>query len=62
MYVHVWLGIYLQNFIKLQFSGWNDIAGLEFVKKTVKEVVVLPLKRPDIFHGLRAPPKGRRID
>ena len=38
--------------------GWNDIAGLEFVKKTVKEVVVLPLKRPDIFHGLRAPPKG----
>lgn len=37
---------------------WEDIAGLEFVKKTVKEIVVFPLLRPDIFTGLRAPPKG----
>ena len=51
---------------------WDDIAGLEFAKKTVKicsillksslnqvqEMVVLPLKRPDIFTGLRGPPKG----
>ena len=39
-------------------TDWNDIAGLEFVKKTVKEIVVFPLLRPDIFTGLRAPPKG----
>ena len=39
-------------------TQWDDIAGLEFVKKTVKEVVVFPLLRPDIFTGLRAPPKG----
>ena len=37
---------------------WDDIAGLEFVKTTVKEIVVFPLLRPDIFHGLRGPPKG----
>ena len=36
---------------------WDDIAGLQFVKTTVKEIVVFPLLRPDIFHGLRAPPK-----
>ena len=39
---------------------WNEIAGLEFVKTTVKEIVVFPLLRPDIFHGLRAPPKASR--
>lgn len=37
---------------------WSDIAGLDFVKKTVKEIVVFPMLRPDIFTGLRAPPKG----
>jgi SpoVK/Ycf46/Vps4 family AAA+-type ATPase len=37
---------------------WSDIAGLDFVKVTVKEIVVFPLLRPDIFTGLRGPPKG----
>lgn len=37
---------------------WNDIAGLEFVKKTIKEIVIWPMLRPDIFKGLRGPPKG----
>lgn len=37
---------------------WDDIAGLDFAKKTVIEVIVWPLKRPDIFTGLRCPPKG----
>ncbi len=38
--------------------GWDDIAGLEFAKKSVMEIVVWPLLRPDIFTGLRGPPKG----
>jgi len=38
--------------------NWNDIAGLQFQKKCVKEIVVLPMLRPDIFTGLRGPPKG----
>ena len=38
--------------------GWDDIAGLEFVKRIVKEIVVCPMLRPDIFTGLKAPPKG----
>ncbi|KAG8190496.1 hypothetical protein JTE90_006670 [Oedothorax gibbosus] len=37
---------------------WSDIAGLEFVKTTVQEIVIWPLLRPDIFQGLRAPPRG----
>ncbi|XP_069679012.1 fidgetin-like protein 1 isoform X2 [Periplaneta americana] len=37
---------------------WDDIAGLEFAKATIQEVVVWPLLRPDIFTGLRRPPKG----
>lgn len=32
---------------------WSDIAGLDFVKVTVKEIVVFPLLRPDIFTGYR---------
>jgi len=38
--------------------GWDDISGLEFAKKTIKEIVVWPMLRPDIFTGLRGPPKG----
>jgi SpoVK/Ycf46/Vps4 family AAA+-type ATPase len=37
---------------------WEDIAGLHFAKRCVMEAVVWPMKRPDIFTGLRGPPKG----
>lgn len=37
---------------------WADIAGLDFAKKCVQEAVVWPMLRPDIFCGLRGPPKG----
>ncbi|KAK9762222.1 Fidgetin-like protein 1, variant 2 [Basidiobolus ranarum] len=37
---------------------WEDIAGLEHAKNTIKEIVVWPMLRPDIFTGLRGPPKG----
>ncbi|KAF0300997.1 Fidgetin-like protein 1 [Amphibalanus amphitrite] len=37
---------------------WDDIAGLEFAKNTIKEMVIWPLLRPDIFTGLRGLPKG----
>ncbi|CAM9348968.1 fidgetin-like protein 1 isoform X2 [Lampetra fluviatilis] len=38
--------------------SWDDIAGLDFAKATIKEIVVWPMLRPDIFTGLRGPPKG----
>ncbi|KAL1506000.1 hypothetical protein ABEB36_005438 [Hypothenemus hampei] len=37
---------------------WTDIAGLEFAKTAIHEAIVWPLLRPDIFTGLRKPPKG----
>ncbi|KAJ8676231.1 hypothetical protein QAD02_012017 [Eretmocerus hayati] len=37
---------------------WDDIAGLENAKRVIKEIVVFPMLRPDIFTGLRRPPKG----
>ncbi|KAL9646381.1 hypothetical protein ABK040_014532 [Willaertia magna] len=37
---------------------WDDIAGLSYAKKSVQEAVIWPLMRPDLFTGLRQPPKG----
>ena len=37
---------------------WEDVAGLESAKATLKEAVVLPKKFPDIFVGIRKPWKG----
>lgn len=39
-------------------TTWDDIAGLELAKSTIQEIVVWPMLRPDIFTGLRRPPKG----
>ncbi|CAH2086861.1 unnamed protein product [Euphydryas editha] len=38
--------------------GWEDIAGLQEAKNVIQEAVVWPLLRPDIFTGLRRPPRG----
>ncbi|EJS44059.1 sap1p [Saccharomyces arboricola H-6] len=37
---------------------WNDIAGLESAKYSLKEAVVYPFLRPDLFRGLREPVRG----
>jgi SpoVK/Ycf46/Vps4 family AAA+-type ATPase len=37
---------------------WDDIKGLEDVKKIMKETIILPTIRPDIFKGLLEPSKG----
>ena len=37
---------------------WDDIAGLEFAKRTCQEIVVLPIISPHLFSGLRRLPKG----
>ncbi len=36
----------------------NDIAGLEKAKQSLREAIVLPLIRPDLFSGSRRPWKG----
>lgn len=38
--------------------AWDDIVGLDNVKKAINEIVLWPMMRPDIFTGLRGPPKG----
>ncbi|RKF75143.1 putative aaa family atpase [Golovinomyces cichoracearum] len=37
---------------------WNDIAGLDVAKTALKETVVYPFLRPDLFMGLREPAGG----
>lgn len=37
---------------------WEDIAGLEAAKETLKEAVVLPIKFPSLFQGKRQAWKG----
>lgn len=37
---------------------WSDIAGLEVAKNSLRETVVYPFLRPDLFMGLREPARG----
>ena len=37
---------------------WDDVAGLEVAKNALKEAVVYPFLRPDLFMGLREPARG----
>jgi len=37
---------------------WDDVAGLEAAKETLKEAVILPIKFPQLFSGNRKPWKG----
>jgi len=37
---------------------WEDIGGLDDAKQALFEMIILPSLRPDIYTGLRAPPRG----
>lgn len=37
---------------------WDDVAGLEVAKESLKEAVILPIKFPHMFTGKRTPWKG----
>ncbi len=43
---------------RVDLVTWDHIAGLEHAKNTIREIVIWPMLRPDIFTGLRGPPKG----
>jgi len=45
----------LENYNEVTF---DDIAGLEKAKSILEENILLPLRRPDLFGGLRKPCKG----
>ncbi|KAI5171032.1 fidgetin-like protein 1 [Nematocida sp. LUAm3] len=37
---------------------WDEIVGLSQVKSAIKEIIIWPMKRPDLFSGIRRPPKA----
>ncbi len=37
---------------------FSDIVGLNDVKGILEEAVIRPRKRPDLYQGIRAPPRG----
>lgn len=37
---------------------WEDVAGLEGAKESLKEAVILPIKFPNLFTGKRTPWRG----
>ena len=39
-------------------TSFDDIAGMADVKEILFEAVIIPQKRPDLFEGIRAPPRG----
>lgn len=39
-------------------TTWSDIAGQKIAKQTLQESLILPLLRPDLYVGMRAPPRG----
>lgn len=38
---------------------WNDVAGLEGAKEALKEAVILPIKFPHLFTGIKSYSIGR---
>ncbi|KAK2951909.1 putative Vacuolar protein sorting-associated protein 4A [Blattamonas nauphoetae] len=38
--------------------SFDDVVGADLVKRLLSEMVLYPMKRPDLFTGIRAPPKG----
>ncbi|OQR80021.1 spastin-like [Tropilaelaps mercedesae] len=47
---------------EIVYSGpkvrFENVAGQELAKQALREMVILPTQRPDLFTGLRKPPKG----
>jgi vacuolar protein-sorting-associated protein 4 len=37
---------------------WEDVAGMENAKRALREAIILPMTRPDLFKGARRPWKG----
>jgi vacuolar protein-sorting-associated protein 4 len=37
---------------------WEDVAGLEVAKQSLQEAVIMPIRFPEVFQGVRKPWMG----
>ncbi|KAI9208082.1 P-loop containing nucleoside triphosphate hydrolase protein [Polychytrium aggregatum] len=44
--------------VKSPSVKWDDIVGLSVAKQALREIVILPTLRPELFTGLRSPARG----
>lgn len=50
--------VVLDAIVKHLDVSFNDIVGLAEVKAILEEAVIRPRQRPDLYTGIRAPPRG----
>lgn len=51
-------GVKMRELISRVLLPVHIAAGLQHAKDCITETIIWPLKRPDLFSGTRAPPKG----
>ncbi|XP_037934540.1 fidgetin-like protein 1 [Teleopsis dalmanni] len=43
---------------KHEHVGWDNVCGLDYAKSIIRESIINPMLRPDLFTGIRSPPRG----
>lgn len=48
----------LNEVVDIHKTNWEDIAGLHGVKQIIREIIIWPMERPELFAGIRTSARG----